>query len=99
MDFVYQVLRVLFVFILVKRVLLIFLGMLKKSSKANIKQEENFEETVNNNNAFIIKPSETVTTECCGKVLNKEKAFQVVTKEEMIHYFCSWDCRENFIKS
>lgn len=38
-----------------------------------------------------------VVDEICGKEVNKAEAYRVV-KGEQEHYFCSWECREAFVK-
>jgi len=97
MDFVFQVLRVIMIYILLKRIMWIFLRVVQKSSVSLLQREETVDEETPADHSFEIKPLETVITQCCEKVLNKEKAYQVVTKEDTAHYFCSWDCREKFI--
>lgn len=41
---------------------------------------------------------ELVMDPICQKMLEKEKAFRVV-KEEKEYFFCSWECREAFLKA
>lgn len=38
-----------------------------------------------------------VTDEICHCVIEKDKAYRVV-KDGVEHYFCSWECREKFLK-
>lgn len=38
-----------------------------------------------------------VTDEICHRTLEKDKAYRVV-KDGVEHYFCSWECREKFLK-
>lgn len=98
MELVFHVLRIIVIFLLAKRLVFILMGVLQKSSTPAEGHEERVEEKTPNN-AFLIKPKESVTTQCCEKVMDKEKAFQVVTEDGTTHYFCSWDCRENFLKT
>ncbi len=39
---------------------------------------------------------EMVRDNICGRSLPKSEAY-VLAKNEIKHYFCSWDCREKFI--
>lgn len=39
----------------------------------------------------------TVVDEVCGKAITKNEAYRMVLGGEE-HYFCSWECREAFIK-
>lgn len=98
MEFVFHVLRIIVIFLLAKRLVYFLTGVLQKSSKTAEGHEERVEEKTADN-AFLIKPEESVTTHCCEKVMNKKKAFQVVTEDGTTHYFCSWDCREDFLKT
>ncbi|NLY43162.1 MAG: hypothetical protein GX066_04170 [Clostridiaceae bacterium] len=41
---------------------------------------------------------EMVKDPVCGKYIQKDKAYQVVTNENQVVHFCSWDCREKYIK-
>lgn len=42
---------------------------------------------------------EMVKDELCGTHVQKEKAYIVVDKNDKRHYFCSWKCRQKFIKA
>ena len=97
MDFVFQILRVIMIYILLKRIMWIFLRVVQKSSASLFRREEKVDEETPIDHVVEIKPIETVITQCCEKVLNKNKAYQVVTKDDTAHYFCSWDCRQKFI--
>lgn len=39
-----------------------------------------------------------VFDEICNTYVPKDKAYQVV-EDNATHYFCSWECREEFIKT
>ena len=40
---------------------------------------------------------EKVTDPICHQIIDKEKAYRVV-KDGKEYYFCSWECREQFLK-
>ncbi len=40
---------------------------------------------------------EQVIDPVCGKEIEKQEAYRVL-RHEKEHFFCSWDCREKFIK-
>jgi YHS domain-containing protein len=44
-----------------------------------------------------VTPLEMVKDAACGKHIEKSQAYQLY-QEENTYYFCSWDCREKFIK-
>ncbi|HHT65861.1 MAG: TRASH domain-containing protein [Caldicoprobacterales bacterium] len=33
----------------------------------------------------------------CGKTIEKDKAY-IIRSDNHLHYFCSWECRQNFIQ-
>lgn len=39
---------------------------------------------------------EMVTDNICGRTLPKSEAY-VLAKDDIRHYFCSWECREKYI--
>ena len=43
------------------------------------------------------KVKETVTDLTCGQEIEKEKAYRVL-KDGKEYFFCSWECREAFLK-
>lgn len=45
----------------------------------------------------VVPVKEMVTDAVCGQEVEKEKAYRIV-KDEKEYFFCSWECREAFLK-
>lgn len=87
--------------------LLRYLFKIRKIIKMN-KDNPNIQGiTIVNGQVTVIEKSETKKTNAevtkemvkdsiCGKELEKEKAYRVI-KDGEEYFFCSWECRENFL--
>ena len=75
---------------------------LGKTKAENTKHNENlhgYKEEQDNSTRKEYQPIEMIRDPICGKYIQKDKAFQVVTSQHQIEYFCSWDCREKHIEA
>ncbi|WP_058485081.1 hypothetical protein [Defluviitalea phaphyphila] len=61
-----------------------------KKEMANVSKEEKKEQKE-------VETLEMVQDAVCGKFIEKSQSYQLVT-ENGIMYFCSWDCRQKYIK-
>lgn len=84
-------------------------SVLRVMAKSNsIKKEDNItkENEQRGNNSDTGQDIKTgipvvqmVKDELCGAHVQKEKAYIVVDNSDKRHYFCSWECRQEFIKT
>lgn len=72
-------------------------GIRRDKAKA-MEEEMNKEASIQKEEIDKAAAIEMVEDIHCGTFVPKHKAFQVV-EEEKIHYFCSWECRQNYIDS
>lgn len=45
-----------------------------------------------------IKPKEIILDPVCGKTVERKNAYRVM-KNDKEYFFCSWECREEFLKT
>lgn len=45
-----------------------------------------------------VKPKEIILDPVCGKTVDRKNAYRVM-KNDKEYFFCSWECRENFLKT
>ncbi len=45
-----------------------------------------------------VKPKEIILDPVCGKAVDRKNAYRVM-REDKEYFFCSWECRENFLKA
>lgn len=95
MEFLYMTFEILIIYIILSNILKIGYALKNKKKlqedlkKINEKQMESQEEKV--------PVIETVIDPICNQEIDKDKAY-VVVEEKDRKYFCSWDCRQKYIK-
>ncbi|MFZ7104163.1 MAG: transcriptional regulator [Peptococcaceae bacterium] len=98
MDIVVGALNFLILYVLVKS-LFNFFSLLRQNAE-NKEEQAEWKET---EAAGAAEPAaekeiiEMVTDHVCGCTIPKAKAY-ILSKHDQDYYFCSWECRDKFIK-
>lgn len=100
MDMIGNLVRVLFMVFIIRSLLRITTRSKVREDGANeekifkTKTQESFELGMKQAKESSV---EMVKDEVCDKTIPLNKAY-IVVREDKRHYFCSWECRERFIK-
>jgi YHS domain-containing protein len=100
MNSVLEILWIILIYIFIQRIVLIGMGIVKKAAAATHRKrtrENGLDETAVEKEEMD-EPIEMVSTSCCGKDIPRKRAYQVAAEEGDMHFFCSWECRQAFVK-
>lgn len=91
MEFAAGLINIILIYIIARSLMKIFIQNKEADNKvegiASKKENPNYKEVA----------IELVKDEVCNRSIPKEQA-HILVKEERKHYFCSWECREEFLK-
>lgn len=99
MNSVLEILWIILIYIFIQRIVLIGMGVVRKAASATHRkraQEKGLDEAMVEEKEME-ESIEMVSTFCCDKEIPRKRAYQVATEEGSMHFFCSWQCRQDFI--
>ncbi|ABR46883.1 hypothetical protein Amet_0658 [Alkaliphilus metalliredigens QYMF] len=95
MDFMMSMVRIMVIFYMVRMIFSAFSR--RKNGRAEVEKEKDAAHINRVTEEQQEKTAiETVYDKVCDVYLPKDKAYQVV-EQEGTQYFCSWDCRQQYI--
>lgn len=100
MNNVLEILWIILIYIFIQRIVWIGMGVMKKAASATQRRKSQaaVNEEIEAVKEDLEEPIEMVTSFCCNKEIPRRKAYQIATEEGMAHFFCSWQCRQEFIE-
>ncbi|GAB6085721.1 hypothetical protein [Alkaliphilus crotonatoxidans] len=99
MELVTGLFRFFYIFLIIRMVLNIFLNIKHRAIIKEQMEEAQRRALIEAREEAEVKkePITMVEDKICGTHLQKEKAY-IIMKGEEPHYFCSWECRDKFIR-
>lgn len=68
---------------------------MKRAQQNSVKINAKLMEQMEKQQAELL--NQVVKDDYCGKMVEKSKAY-IVRYDDVPHYFCSWECRQNYIQ-
>lgn len=92
MEFAAGLVNIILIFIIARSIITLFYRGRGVPTKAKSVASEETKSVVKE----VVR--ELVKDEVCNRSIPKEEA-HIIVKEDVKHYFCSWDCREKFLNN